>query len=417
MTAGFTPTLMVEDKGNMARFLARYWLGLVALTALIVVGFVMFRQQPAIGAVADTSNRGGSSISGPGDWAMEGYDPARTRSVDTTITLPITAKRELRVVTKTDAGSPVAISNNIMLIEADHFLRAVDLRTGKERWAIPDTGQYLSPAIAGNTVFIRSETGNEGQIFALDLRTGAQIWAFRPRRISSAAVGFFAGHISSPVIVDGLVFVGAGKELYALNATTGAIQWEYSAKDYVVSSATVSDGRVFISDESNLYAVNQQTGKLAWKAPATFSVYFSPIVAADSVFFTNGQALIALNATTGARRWAADFSEQTLLPGAVQGSRLFVKTTTSLHALDTMTGEQLWEYKHPNFVSLPVVAGDQLFAIVGASGQTQLAAFDTATGREVWSQAVASLASAAPIIAGRTLYARTTDGRVIGFSN
>ncbi len=85
--------------------------------------------------------------------------------------------------------------------------------------------------------------------------------------------------------------------------------------------------------------------------------------------------------------------------------------------MDLATGKELWRFDNPNFVSLPAVAGEQIFAVTGSMGQTGLSVLDVATGKEVWNQRVTALASAAPVIAGQTLYLRTTDGRVLGLSN
>ena len=124
-----------------------------------------------------------------------------------------------------------------------------------------------------------------------------------------------------------------------------------------------------------------------------------------------------MNTVDGAKRWEIGFPHETLIPGAVQGSRIFVKSTTTLHALDVATGKELWRFDDPNFVSFPAVAGNQLFAVTGAWGQTGLTVIDAATGKRVWNQSVPTLTMAAPVIAGQTLYLRTTDGRVLGFYN
>ncbi len=348
---------------------------------------------------------------------MEGYNPARTRALSGSITLPMNQQREIHVTADKGIGSPVAIAQNIMLVEAERTLRAIDLETGKERWSFAENGRYISPAAAGDTVFIRAEANNQGQIFALDLHTGQQRWAFTPRRLSSPATSFWGGHLTSPIIVDDVVFIGAGKELYALDAVTGAVRWEYTTQDYISSSATVGDSRVFISDATHVYAIDQQTGTLAWKSPTTLAIYFSPIVANQTVFLTNGDNLLALSTADGTKRWETGFPGTPLLPAAVQGSRLFAKSTSTLYALDLATGSEIWRFDHPGYVSFPAVAGEQVFAVTGIGAQTGLTALDVATGERVWDQPVAALATAAPVIAGQTVYIRTTDGRVLGLSN
>jgi outer membrane protein assembly factor BamB len=356
-----------------------------------------------------------TSTSGPDDWAMEGYNPARTRALQAGLALPITQQRVLAVAGDDGDGSPLTIAKGVMLVESPHRLRAIDLRNGAERWSLKLDGIYISPAVAGNTVFIRSEADNKGQMLALDIASGKQRWAFRPKRLSSASNSYFGGHLTSPVVVDGTVFVGAGKELYALDATSGKVIWEFAAQDYISSSATVSNGRIYIADFQNLYAIDQRNGVLTWAFPTTISIYFSPVVAEETVLLTNGDKLVALNAANGKPRWDLTIPGEGLIPGAVQGSRVFVKSTSTLYALDLASGKQLWQAHDLNFISLPVVAGNQVYVVSGLGTGTAVAALDANTGRDTWKQVISSLAKTAPVIAGQSLYLRTTDGRVLGF--
>jgi outer membrane protein assembly factor BamB len=356
-----------------------------------------------------------ASTSGPDDWAMEGYNPARTRSIEAGLALPFTQQRELAVAGDDGDGSPLTIAQGMMLVESSHRLRAFDLGSGAERWALPLEGIYISPAVAGNTVFVRSEADNKGQMLALDIASGKQRWAFRPKRLSSASNGYFGGHLTSPVVVGGTVFVGAGKEVYALDATTGTVRWTFTARDYISSSATVAGGHIYISDFQNLYAIEQYTGVLVWVFPTKFSIYFSPIVGGQTVLLTDGDNLVALDTASGKPRWNLGIPGEELIPGAAQGSRVFVKSTSTLYALELASGKELWRAHNLNFISLPVVAGDQVYVISGMGADTAVAALDATTGHGTWKQLVASLATTAPVIAGRSLYVRTTDGRVLGF--
>ena len=405
----------------MVRSWSWIWLGAAGLLALTLAGYALLRSSPGLSEAsakaADASDSSVTSASRPSEWAMEGGNPARTRAHDAGIALPITRRREIRLAKDEGTGSPIAVARNILLVEGEHRLIALDLRSGKLRWTFAENGQYISPAIAGDTVFIRAEADNQGQVFALDVRTGAQRWSFTPRRLSSAATGFWGGHLTSPVVVDGSVFIGAGKELYALDAATGAIRWEYGAAEYLSSSATVGDKYVFISDTTHLHAIDRQTGVLAWKAPTDFAIYFAPVVAEQTVFVTNGDQAMALNAADGTTRWQTGIDGQALIPVGVQAGRLFVKSTAALFALDLVDGRELWRFENPNFVSFPAIAGEQLFAVTGATGQTAVAVLDVATGKRLWDQAEPSLAAAAPVIAGQTVYVRTNDGRVVGLFN
>jgi outer membrane protein assembly factor BamB len=356
-----------------------------------------------------------TSTSGPEDWAMEGNNPSRSRSTDAQLALPLSQQREVKLTADTGDGSPLTIARGTMLVESEHLLRAFDMRNGTQRWSFPLRGIYVSPAVAGKYVFIRSESDNKGQMLALDIDTGKTLWAFTPKRLSSKSNSYFGGHLTSPVVVDGTVFVGAGKEVYALNAASGAVRWEFAAKDYISSSATAADGRIYISDFTALYAIDQKTGAQVWSHPTTMTFYFAPVIGGQTALIASGTQLIALDTASGQPRWTSNLPGGDVIPSAVQGSRAFVKSTSTLYALDLASGKQLWQVHDPNYISLPAVAGDQVFVINGMGAGTSLSALDAGTGRNTWTLPVKSLATTAPVIAGQSLYVRTTDGRVLGF--
>lgn len=331
--------------------------------------------------------------------------------------LPLALQQRLGRTDQRQFGSPPTIAAGMALIEYQGYLRAYDLATGAERWAYPQRGAYISPAVAGERVYIRVEQANEGEIVALNLHNGSELWSFKPKRLSSSSTSYFGGHLTSPVVVDGVVFVGAGKEVYALDAASGDLRWEFAAQDYITSSATVAGGRVYISDFLNFYAIDQRSGELAWAHKTDASVYFSSIVAGDTVIVANGPELLALDANDGARRWGVRFADEALIPAAVHGSRAFVKSTSTLYALDVATGDELWRFHDLNYISLPAVAGDHVYVVSGMGAATALTILDVATGQNTHNLPVQLLGTSAPVIAGNALYVRAADGRVLGFWN
>lgn len=358
-----------------------------------------------------------TSISNPGEWMMEGSNPARTRMTPALLTTPLNQRREIGIPGAEESGSPPVIGRGILLTETTKNLRAFDLNTGQQRWVFAETGSYISPAIAGDRVFIRAEADNKGQVYALDLRNGQQLWSFTPRRVSSAANNYYGGHITSPVIVDGVVFIGAGKEVYALDAATGATRWEFAAQDYITSSATIADGQLYITDFRYVYAIDQQKGTLRWSFPIDTAFSFSTVAADKTLLITSGNKLIALDSTKGILRWQHEITGQTLIPAGADAKRAYVKSTETLLALDLATGKELWRFQDINYVSLPALAGKQVYIVSGAGADTSISALDAESGLSTWNQRVKLLANTAPIIAGGAIYVRTNDGRILAFSS
>lgn len=103
-------------------------------------------------------------------------------------------------------GSP-AIGDGVSYVGSSdgHFVNAVELATGKERWRHATPQRVIgSPAISGDLVVAG---GEDGQVFALDRKDGSLVWSFpTPARV-----------YSSPAVVGSVVFVGSSDgRLYAL---------------------------------------------------------------------------------------------------------------------------------------------------------------------------------------------------------
>jgi serine/threonine-protein kinase len=71
---------------------------------------------------------------------------------------------------------------------------------------------------------------------------------------------------SSPVIVEGVVYLGADNGTFAaLDLQTGNPLWTYNAGRPIRSSAAVVDGRVFFSHGGGVVALDAATGQEIWK--------------------------------------------------------------------------------------------------------------------------------------------------------
>ena len=61
---------------------------------------------------------------------------------------------------------------------------------------------------------------------------------------------------SSPAVANGMVYFGAeDNNVYALNASTGALLWSYATGGWVGSSPVVSNGMVYVGSD-DLYALS-----------------------------------------------------------------------------------------------------------------------------------------------------------------
>jgi outer membrane protein assembly factor BamB len=150
------------------------------------------------------------------------------------------------------------------------------------KWSYATGGNvaFSSAAVASGVVYIGSLDRN---VYALNASTGAKLWR---HKIGST--------ISSPAVANGVVYVGSQHNsvyanVYALDAKTGAELWSYATGDSVSSSPAVANGVVYVgSDDGNVYALDAKTGAKLWSYTTGFTVSSSPAVA-NGVLYIGSQ--------------------------------------------------------------------------------------------------------------------------------
>ena len=137
-------------------------------------------------------------------------------------------------------------------------------------------GLEATPIVVGGRIFT---TGAWSVVYAIDARTGRQIWKWDPevpRRFGQKACCDVVNR--GVAVYEGLVFVGTlDGRLVALNADTGKVLWQVvtvdQSKPYTITGAPrVLKGNVIIGNGGAEFGVrgyvsayNARTGKLAWR--------------------------------------------------------------------------------------------------------------------------------------------------------
>jgi outer membrane protein assembly factor BamB len=123
-----------------------------------------------------------------------------------------------------------------------------------KKWSYPTGGAVISsPAVANNVVYFGSEDGN---LYAVNATTGALDWTY--------PVGTT---VSSPTVANGVVYIGAANsDLYAIDAVTGSLDWvttlvtdPYSGP--IITSPEVVNGRVYVANET-WFVLDASTGEI-----------------------------------------------------------------------------------------------------------------------------------------------------------
>ncbi|WP_416520111.1 PQQ-binding-like beta-propeller repeat protein [Streptomyces achromogenes] len=199
-------------------------------------------------------------------------------------------------------GVPVRLtpaSDGCVYICAGTRVLAVEAVSGRVRWHFEAPAVFLSPpafapgpAVTGGGVYLADYLGT---VYALDAADGRDRWRIATEARSSV----------EPVLVAaGHVHVGSGKGLYTLDAVTGTPKWRFQAGGDVVGAPAVAEGRIhFGSTDHLLYTLKADDGRLRWKLATGGEITGSPVVKDGVVYAcSKDRCVYALDAEKGTAR-------------------------------------------------------------------------------------------------------------------
>jgi parallel beta-helix repeat protein len=225
------------------------------------------------------------------------------------------------------------------------------------------------------------------------------------------------GVTASPTIVDGIVYIGSwSNNFYALNASTGALIWNYTTGDSIVfSSAAVANGVVYVgSGDGDVYAFNASTGTLVWNCKIGDLVWSSPVVANGMVYVGSGSSNVdALNASNGALIWSYDTGDEVVSSPAIDNDVVFIGSLNgNVYALNATDGTCIWSYQTDSYVlSSPAVTSGVVYITTDGNGNIEkdsdIYALNASTGALLWSYPTG--VDSSPAVANGLVYAGGSD--------
>ena len=183
--------------------------------------------------------------------------------------------------------------------------------------------------------------------------------------------------VSCPVVAGGMVYIGSeDNNLYALNASTGTLVWNYTTGYYVDTDPTVVNGIVYVgSVDSNVYALNATTGHLVW----------TPLAENYAVI--------------------PRYSRQHCLDGLLDHR---------IYALNASNGNQIWNYTtEDNIISTPAVADGIVYF---GSLDNNVYALNASNGKQVWNFTTGNQVFSSPAVRNGVVYVGSNDGKVYALS-
>jgi outer membrane protein assembly factor BamB len=309
-------------------------------------------------------------------------------------------------------GRPAFDSSNVYYVTAGHFVIALGMRTGAQRWSTPTSGSnntYGSGSCAlargivacgdydvivglhaadGSVAWVyRSTTGYlpgifqlaanattvyagspSGTIYAVDAETGAPKWSAQPFAGDTTLISIFDPSVDDDIVVSGFTkFTAPGTGgAVAFDAATGAMRWlvyyPRAAADTSTNgrSTALWNGYVLAtSGDGKIFALDRRTGAIVWTLP--------------------GVGRAPASGSLGPVRWGFDLRDL-----AVSGDRLFASSGSGwVVAYDLSAHSEAWRITaNLGTIDIGFWGDDQAVYAIHAGGQ--LVAFSTTGPNILW---------------------------------
>mgnify|MGYP005851367429 CR=1 FL=1 len=317
---------------------------------------------------------------------------------------------------RTFFAAPAVTEGLIIVSDYQDMLTALDPTNGGERWSFRSTrSRFIGGTVIGDRYVYAGTV--DGVMHALDRETGTEVWTFSSGR-----------DIWSTPLLDGdtLYFTSLDRHLYALDAATGNLKWQFPPAGEtadppvgpIVGTPTLTDGLlVFGSFNNTVYAINAQTQQVQWTYQTTNWVWSSPVFDEATGLLIGGDLdgrVFALDPETGSAVWTFNTGGPVVGVPAIaeldgQPVAYIASADSRVYALNTGDGSQVvapvsieaeftsrflffptgTSVRPIPLYSSPLAVGDLL--IVGAhQGNYLLYALDCATLLERWKFEAAS---------------------------
>jgi outer membrane protein assembly factor BamB len=253
-----------------------------------------------------------------------------------------------------------------------------------------------------------------------------------------------------PVLAQGVIYVGSGNALKALNAQDGKLLWSYQAPG-AVRVLGVVDGVVYgaadglasgaSSGDSSLFALKASTGSVRWNYPVVDVLDGNEMLADGGIYamvqskqpcHCSGQPgyALALNGGDGSVRWktaqASDIYEMRFAAnGLVYGiDGMTDEFTDSLLVRKASDGSVAWQFPQasaPAYVNVIGVDGNVIYILSNdgnsgfpplSSGLNVVYALKASDGSVIWRSQITDMTPTIPTLINQVIYLGSSDGLV-----
>jgi outer membrane protein assembly factor BamB len=310
------------------------------------------------------------------------------------------------------------------------FVIAFDIATGKEAWATAHgsafhndrgDGPRGTPTIDGDRLYA---LGGNGDLSALDARTGKIIWSKNVlREFGGSNIQW--GISESPLVLGNKVLVnagGPGASMVALNKTDGSVIWKSQSDEPGYSSAIPVDingnTQVVFFTAQRAVGLDARDGRLLWeysKPSNNVANVATPIVRANRIFISSdygtGGGVVEIKPDNKAQEIYFNKDMRNHHSSSVLvGDYLYGFSSSVLTAMKFDTGEVAWKDRSVGKGSLVYADGNlYCFSENGVVGLVEATPTSYKEKGRFRIQQDSLPTWAHPVVAGGRLYLRDQD--------
>jgi len=277
-------------------------------------------------------------------------------------------------------SAPFVAGDFVIVATADGVIHAVRAETGDSVWTFSPQTKVWDSSVNGDEARICA--GMEGGLVTcLDTLTGEQLWTADLGLAAQSRLAVTSDRVIAPTTLagSGLTNDYTGQaSLFALDATTGEVAWEFVTDNYILRRPVVN-GELIITGgayqvegqpngtvASRIYAVNLADGSIRWKYESDDGLV--RWVESDSdivVFSAASETVYALNLADGNLLWKFGPGYWMQFPIMQNDSIYLGSGDENFQSIASSSGKQNWKYainmSALNQIGRPLIQGDRIW--------------------------------------------------------
>lgn len=318
----------------------------------------------------------------------------------------------------------IVADGNEVFIAYGPGVASVDVEARQLQWAFPDEFNpqllfFAEPSVTDERI-VFGDFGISGGMFSPQATVtiyalGRSESSGTPPPVLWTRDDVASDRIIAPALqTDGQIFVGtADNHVYALDAETGDLQWDFPTGHSIWAQPTVNGDLVYVASLDNgVYALDGQNGDVRWQVTLGGSIAGHPVLFEGLLYVPSfDRQLHALDAETGDEVWAADATNWVWgSPAVGDGVVFFGDIDGNIYAVSAETGEPQWTSTASGAIQSTLLVSDGVVYVTagGTEGDEderrgQIMALAAESGDILWQRETDAPVFSAPVMVGESV--------------